>query len=229
MVSSLDAAPLRKRMVESMAIRVLIVDDHKVVRYGLRTLLSSYLDVEVVGEAEEGTAALKAAADLSPDVILLDILMPGSDGVEVAYELRQRVPNARIIILTAFNNDEYILGALRAGAYAYLLKSTSDETLIQTIRFVYQGQRVISPELMDRVLQQFQVLAQASARGESTLSGEELRVLQLIASGATNEEIAKEINWSARTVKRKVEEIISKLEVHNRTQAVAVAIKRGLI
>jgi two-component system response regulator DevR len=210
-------------------IRILIVDDHPMVRRGLRSLLSSYQDIEVVGEAEDGAAALQAAADLSPDVILLDIWMPGPGGVEVAYQLRHQAPVAKIVILTAFDNDEYVLGALRAGAYAYLLKSTSDETVVEAIRLVHQGKRLLSPALMDKVLRQFQALATTHARHESGLSEQELRVLELIAQGATNREISEETYWSERTVKRKIEGITAKLEARNRAQAVAEAIKRGLI
>jgi two-component system response regulator DevR len=210
-------------------IRVLIVDDHPMVRRGLRSLLSSYQDIEVVGEAEDGVAALRAAADLSPEVILLDIRLPGPDGVEVAYQLGHQAPEAKIIILTAFDSDEYVLGALRAGACAYLLKSTSDETVVEAIRLVHQGKRLLSPSLVDKVLRQFQTFATTHARHQSGLSEQELRVLELIAQGATNKEISEEMYWSERTVKRRIEEITAKLEARNRAQAVAAAIKRGLI
>lgn len=211
------------------AIRVLIVDDHAMVRRGLRSLLSSYWDIEVVGEAEDGAAALRAAVDLSPDVILLDIRLPGLDGTEVACRLRHEAPKAKIIVLTAYDRDEYAFGALRAGAYAYLLKSTSDETLVESIRLVHQGKHLLSPALMDTVLQQFQILAEAHARCESGLSEQELRALELIAQGASNREISKEMYWSERTAKRKAQGIMDKLGARNRAQAVAEAIKRGLI
>ena len=209
-------------------IRVLIVDDHPMVRRGLQSLLSSYSDIVVVGEAGDGAAALQAAG-LSPEVILLDIQLPGLDGVEVARQLRRVMPAAKIIALTAYENEEYVLKAMRAGAYAYLLKSTSDETVIEAIRLVHQGKRILSPTLMDGVLRQFQTLAQTQARYESGLSEEDVRVLALIAQGATNEEIASETHWSERTVKREIEQIMSKLGARNRAQAAAEAIKRGLV
>jgi DNA-binding NarL/FixJ family response regulator len=210
-------------------IRVLIVDDHPIVRRGLRSLLSSYPDIEIVGEAEDGTEALHAVQDLSPHVILLDIQMAGADGIEITSRILRSAPQTKIIILTAYDNDEYILGAFRAGAYAYLLKNSLDETVVETIRLVQQGRRLLSPTLTDQVLRQFHVLAQAHANREHELSQEDVQVLGLMANGATTDEIAKETHWSESTVKRKVEEISAKLGARNRTQAVAIALKEGLI
>lgn len=211
------------------AIRILIADDHAMVRRGLRSLLSAYPDLEIVGEAEQGAAALRMTLELKPDIVLLDILMPGPDGVEVAQQIHREFPDCRVMILTAYENQEYVVRALRAGAYAYLLKSAADENLVESIRLVHQGKHLLSPELIDQVMREFQVLAQGVAVAESGLSQEDLAVLGLIARGATNEEIAQEMFWSERTVKRKVEEITGKLEARNRAQAVAEAIKRGLI
>ncbi len=219
MAESLELAP----------IRVLIVDDHPMVRRGLRSLLSSYPDIKVVGETEDGTAALQAATELYPHVILLDIQMIGVDGIEIASRILRNAPQVKIIILTAYDNEEYILGAFRAGVYAYLLKNSSDETVVETIRLVQQGKRLLSPSLMDQVLRQLHLLAEAHASREHKLSQDEVHVLARIANGATNEEIASEIHWSERTVKRKIEEITIKLGARNRAQAVAIAIKEGLI
>lgn len=210
-------------------IRVLIVDDHPMVRRGLKSLLSSYPDITVVGEASDGAAALRAASELAPGVVLLDIQLPGLDGVEVAYKLRHANPDVRIIALTAFENEEYVLKAMQAGAYAYLLKSTSDETVVEAIRLVDQGKRTLTPSLMNGVLRQFQALAQAQARSEVDLSEQDIKVLTMIAQGATNEEIAQDTHWSERTVKREIEEVMLKLSARNRAQAVAEAIRRGLI
>ena len=210
-------------------IRVLIVDDHPIVRRGLRSLLSSYPDIEIVGEAEDGTEALHAVQDLSPHVILLDIQMAGANGIEIMSRILHSAPQTKIIILTAYDNDEYILGAFQAGAYAYLLKNSLDETVVETIRLVQQGRRLLSPSLTDQVLRQFHVLAQAHASREHELSQDDLQVLGLMANGATTEEMAREIHWSESTVKRKVEEISAKLGARNRTQAVAIALKEGLI
>lgn len=210
-------------------IRVLIVDDHPIVRRGLWSLLSSYPDIQVVGEAQEATAALLAVRDLAPQVVLLDIQMDGVDGIDIAARLLRSAPLTKIIILTAYDNDEYVLGAFRAGAYAYLLKNSLDETVVETIRLVHQGRRLLSPSLMDQVLRQFHVLAQAHAGHAHQLSPDDVRVLALIANGATNEEIAKETHWSESTVKRKIEEIAATLGARNRAQAVAIGIREGLI
>ena len=151
-------------------IRVLIVDDHAMVRRGLQSLLSLYRDIEVVGEAGDAASAVQAAVELSPEVILLDIRLPGPSGIDAAKRLRKEAPEARIIALTAHDNDEYILEALRAGVRAYLLKSTADETVVETIRLVHQGKRLLSPALMDKVLQQFEDLMSPQAGAESDLA-----------------------------------------------------------
>lgn len=213
----------------STAIRVLIVDDHPMVRRGLKSLLSSYSDIEIIGEAGDGVTALDKAVQLTPDIVLLDIQMPELDGVEVAQRLRRVAPKAKIIALTAFDNQEYVFNAIQAGVYAYLLKSTSDDTLVEAIRHVQQGKHIVAPSLVDPVLKQFQTLTQVRAQEETGLSKQDLKVLALIAQGATNEEIANETHWSERTVKREIEQIMTKLGARNRAQAVAEAIKRGLL
>jgi DNA-binding NarL/FixJ family response regulator len=210
-------------------IRVLIADDHPTLRRGLRSLLALYPDIAVVGEADSGPAIVRAAVDLTPDVILLDVLLPGPDGVEVAQRLRRESPQAKVIMLTAYDNDEYVLGALRAGACAYVLKSTSDQTLVESIRQVHQGKRLLSPTLVDKVLLEFQSMGNVRARQESGLSEHELRVVELMAQGKTNRDIARETCWSDRTIKRKVEDIMAKLGARNRAHVVAEATRRGLL
>jgi DNA-binding NarL/FixJ family response regulator len=210
-------------------IRVIIVDDHPMLRRGLRNLLSEYPDMQVVGDFADGETTLESVAALQPDVILLDIKLPGMDGVTVSQQIQQIMPEAKIIHLTAYQDDEFLQSAFRTGAYAYLLKSAPYEVVIDTVRRVYHGEHLLSPALMDQVLRQFKNLAQAQARQETGLSEEDLKVLQLIAKGATNEEIAEAMYWSDRTARRKIEEISAKLDARNRTQAVAEAIKRRLI
>ncbi len=210
-------------------IRVVVVDDHPMVRRGLRSLLSAYPDIEVVGEFEDGAATLKSAPALQPDVILMDIKMPGMDGVALAHQFHQIAPQAKIIHLTAYEDDEYLQSSFRSGAYAYLLKSASDETVVNTVRRVHAGERLLSPSLINKVLEQFQNLAQSEARHQAGLEEQDLQILVLVAQGATNEDIAKTTSWSERTVKRRIEEICEKLGTRNRAQAVAEAIKRGLI
>ena len=210
-------------------IRVLIVDDHPVVRQGLQSLLSNYSDIQVAGEADTGLRALEVAALLQPDVVLLDIRLPGANGTDVTRQLRRQNPKARIIILTAYEDDEYLIEALQAGAHGYLLKSASHETLAEAIRNAHAGRRVLSPSLVDGVLRQFEELAKESLVSQSGLSESELEILPLLAEGATNKEMAERLYWSEATVKRKMKDILAKLEVSNRAQAVAEAMKRGLI
>ncbi len=210
-------------------IRVLIVDDHPVVRQGLQSLLSNYPDIQVAGEADTGLGALEEAALLQPDVVLLDIRLPGASGMDVARQLRRQNPQARIIILTAYEDDEYLIGALQAGAHGYLLKSASHETLAEAIRNAHAGRRVLSPSLVDGVLRQFESLAKESLVSQSGLSESELEILPLLAEGATNKEMAERLYWSEATVKRKIGDTLAKLGVSNRAQAVAEAIRRGLI
>lgn len=167
-------------------IRVLIVDDHPMVRQGLRSVLSLDQDIQVVGEAGEGLNALQAAENLSPDVILLDIQLPGPTGVELVDQLYKKAPRTRIIMLTAFDNNQYVLDALTAGAYAYLLKNSTNETVVETIRIVHEGRRLLSPSLIDPVVRQFQTLAKAHVRRESQLAEDELRAIRLVADGADN-------------------------------------------
>lgn len=210
-------------------IRVLICDDHAMIRRGLRSLLSSFEDIRVVGEASDGATAVQAVTELAPDVLLLDVQMTGPDGIAVGARVHREFPQLRIIILSAYDDDEYIKGALQAGASAYLLKSSSDETVVEAIREVHRGKRFLTPALMDRVLQQYQDVLQDQVKNAFGLTSDELQVLRLIAQGATNEEIAKEMYWGERTVKRKVEEIMIKMGARNRAQAVAEAIKKGVI
>ncbi len=210
-------------------IRILIADDHPIVRQGIRSLLTQYDDLEVVGEAGTGPAVLQQAARLKPDVILLDVRMTGANGIEIARQLRREHPEIRIIILTTYDDEKYLYGALQVGAQAYLLKDVSLETLPAAIRAVYQGERLLSPLLVDKVLREFQSLAIEKLRRDAGLSEEELRILRAMAEGANNKEIAEEFFWSEVTVKKKVQEILVKLNAENRTQAVAQAIRQGLI
>ncbi len=210
-------------------IRVVLVDDHPMVRRGLRSLLSEYPDIQVVGDFEKGADALESAAELQPDVLLIDIKMQGMDGISLANQLRQTRPEAKIIHLTAYEDDEYLQSAFRAGASAYLLKSAADETVVDAVRRVHSGERLLSPSLMSQVLRQYQNLAQSDAQHQAGLDDQDLQVLVLAAQGATNDDIAKSTSWSERTVKRRIEEICDKLSTRNRTQAVAKAIKMGLI
>lgn len=211
------------------AIRVLIVDDHPVVRQGVRSLLVNHSDIQVVAEAESAANLFATLNGNPPDVILLDVRMPGPSGIEITQRLKRERPSIKVIILTTYEDDEVLFGALRAGADGYLLKSTSPEILASSIRSVARGERLMSPGLVDKMMRQFQDLAAQKVRTDSGLTDHELQVLQLVAGGATNKEIADKLFWSEVTVKRKTQDIFEKLGVANRAQAVAEATKRGIL
>lgn len=212
-----------------MRIRVLVVDDHPVVRIGVQHLLANDPEVEVVGEADSGPQALEQVAALQPDVVILDMRLPGSDGVELTRQLRRNYPDVKIVVLTAYRDEEYLLGALRAGAHAYLLKQASHEMLCDAVHRVYRGERLLSPTLISRVLEEFEAMARERVIENSHLTETELQILSHIAAGDTTREIAQKLHWSEATVHRRVQEILIKLNVSNRAQAVAEAIRRGLI
>ncbi|MBI5032448.1 MAG: response regulator transcription factor [Chloroflexi bacterium] len=211
------------------AIRVLICDDHPIVRQGVRSVLMNHADIAVVGEAENASTLFAIIDSLKPDVVLVDIRMPGQSGIDVTQRLKRDYPDVKVIILSTYDDDEFLFGALRAGADGYLLKSASQEVLADSIRQVGHGERLLSPTLVSKVMREFRDLAKDKARGESGLTDQEVEVLRMIAAGATNKEIAEKLYWSEVTVKRKVQDILEKMGVANRAQAVAEAGKRGLL
>lgn len=206
------------------AIRVLIVDDHQVVREGLQQMLKPEADIKVVGEADSFEVALKQAESLSPDIILMDIKMPGVDGVEATRRIKAKMPACRIIMLTL--HEEYVAEAIEAGAEGYLLKDIRRDELIRAIRVVEQGKVPLGPFSKD-ILTGFA----ASSKGaeELRLSERELSILQMIANGNNTQEIGTQLFLSATTVKRNVRRILDKLNVHNRSEAVAEAYRKKLI
>lgn len=212
-----------------MTIRVLIVDDHAIFRFGLRSLLADEPDISVVGEADSYSATLAAVAQLNPDIVILDVRLGGVDGIHTARQLQQQHPQVRVMFLTTYEDSQYLIGALQAGAYAYLLKSSSYDSLASMIRSVQRGQRMLAPELVHHVLDEFHRMAKERLRQEAGLSDQEIEVLRLLADGATSRDIADRLFWSEVTVKRKIQDIADKLNVANRMQAVAEAVRRGLI
>jgi DNA-binding NarL/FixJ family response regulator len=208
-------------------IAVLIVDDHAVVREGLRAFLQLQEGIEVAGEAGDGEEALEQALALRPDVILMDLVMPKLDGVRAMRELRARLPDSRVIVLTSFLDDERLLPAIQAGAAGYLLKNAEPAELARAIRAAHRGETIIDPTVASRLVQ-----AIADGRGspaDQTLTRREREVLELIARGRSNKRIAFELGISEKTVKTHVGHVLAKLGVSDRTQAALVAVHEGLI
>ncbi len=223
------AAHPKEGMNPMARIRVFVVDDHPIVRHGICSLLNMLKDVEVVGEADSPPAVLTQVERLEPDIVLLDIRLGDYNGLQIARQLRRTHPDTRVIVLTSFDNDEYLFEALEVGAHAYLLKDTALDDLPAVIRAVHAGRRLLSPVLMDHVLAEFQHLAKEKNVLSTGLTSEERTILLHMADGMTNREIAAKIHYSEPMVKKKFQDILEKLGVVNRTQAVALAIRRGLI
>ncbi|MFQ5872903.1 MAG: response regulator [Dehalococcoidia bacterium] len=209
-------------------IKVLIVDDHTVVRDGISAMLGRQRDFAVVGEAQDGLEAVERARELWPDVILMDLRMPELDGVEAMRRIRGENADVKFIVLTTYDNDEYLFHAIEAGAKGYLLKDASREELFQAVRTVHRGESLIQPGVAAKVLDRFAQLSR-QATGTEGLSEREVEVLQLMARGAGNKEIADSLSVSESTVKTHVANIFLKLDVTHRTEAVTQALQRGII
>ena len=213
-------------------IRVVIADDHPIVRMGLAIVLDQENDLEVVGQASNGKEAVSLARDLRPDVILMDLQMPEMNGVEAIKKISQEFPNVETIILTTFDTDEYIFSGIEAGAKAYLLKDSPPDEVIKAIRTVSSGESLIQPSvarrLMDRLSDQ-SLAPVAKQPPESILSPREREVLQLVAKGGSNKSIAADLFIGESTVKTHIIHIFNKLDVKDRTEAVAEAAKKGII
>ena len=208
-------------------IRVLIVDDHPVVRDGLRGVLTAEPDLAVVGEAGDGAEALARIAAASPsepvDVVLMDLRMPVMSGVEAIKELRRNASAPRVLVLTTFDTDRDVLPAIEAGATGYLLKDTPREELLRAVRAAHRGEAVLSPAVAGRLM------GQVRSPAEEALSARELEVLQLVAGGATNREAARKLFISEATIKTHLLHIYAKLDVRDRASAVSAAYRRGLL
>jgi DNA-binding NarL/FixJ family response regulator len=208
-------------------IRIIVADDHPMLREGLVAVLATQPDFEVVGEASDGSEVVRLAGNLRPDVILLDLEMPGTDGVAALEGLREAGSEARAIVFTAYDTDQRILGALRAGARGYLLKGASRAEIFDAIRTVNAGGSLLQPDVTARVLEH---IGRGDARAQADqLTPRELEVLGLISQGLHNSEIAGRLFVTERTVKFHVSSILAKLGADNRTEAVALAARRGLI
>lgn len=210
-------------------IRLLVADDHPVVRDGLVAMLSTQPDFVVVGEAATGIEAVERAAVLAPDVVLLDLEMPGMDGVEALRRIRAARPDVPVIVFTAFDTDERILGAVQAGARGYLLKGAPRDELFKAIRVVGEGGSLLQPVVASKLLQHISRQSDKPAASVEVLTDRETEVLALLAQGKTNKEIAAALVISERTVKFHVGSILGKLGAGNRTEAVTIAAQRGLV
>lgn len=210
-------------------IRVIVVDDHQVVREGVISMLRAASGIQVVGQAADAPEAIRKAKELKPDVVLLDIRLPGANGWEVCQRLSSLLPETRVIMLTSFPDEDYLFRALRAGARGYLLKTASHEEIVDAITSVARGKRLLSAPLVDKLVARFSNLAREMERLESGMAQEEIEILRLLSQGATNREIAQRTHWSEVSVKRKLQRIFDKLGVEDRTSAAVEAMRRGLI
>jgi two-component system NarL family response regulator len=201
-------------------ISVLIADDHAVVRMGLRALLESQPDMEVAGEAAEGAAAVEAFTTLRPDIVLADLRMPGMGGREVIAAIQKVSPDAKVIVLTSFDGDEDIFRAVQAGARGYLLKACAPEELLEAVRTVHAGGRLLAPAVAARL---------AERVNSPSLTAREVAVLELVAKGLSNKEIGSALFLAEDTVKNHLKHIYAKLDVSDRTEAVLQAVQRGII
>jgi NarL family two-component system response regulator LiaR len=208
-------------------IRILIADDHAIVREGLRALLATEPDLELVAEATDGIQAVTKARALKPDVILLDLMMPRMDGVEAIAEIKKDWQEARIIVLTSFSDDEKVFSAIRSGALGYLLKDSSPQDLLNAIHTVANGEGFLSPTIASKVMREINQPPKLPPT-KDPLTERENEILQLVAQGLTNDEIAEKLVVSERTVRTHVSNILAKLQLANRTQAALYALKEGL-
>jgi NarL family two-component system response regulator LiaR len=208
-------------------IRILIVDDHAVVREGMRAFIQIKPDMEVVGEAADGIEALEKARDLDPDVILLDIVMPRLDGIGAIEQLKKQGSQARILVITSFTEDEQIFPAIKAGALGYLLKDSKPQELIQAIRDVYRGEPSLHPTVALKLMNELNREPELPPT-EEPLTERELEVLKLIAQGHSNREIGEHLHLSERTVGKYASNILDKLHLANRTQAALYALRTGI-
>jgi DNA-binding NarL/FixJ family response regulator len=208
-----------------MAIRILLADDHSVVRKGVRDFLEEEPDLEVVGEASDGVQAIEMAQALEPDVVVMDIKMPQLGGIEATKRIKAAVPYVRVLALSAYDDDPYIWGLLEAGASGYVLKTAESRELISAIRTVAAGRSALDPAIAPRIIAR----ASRPAAGSESLTDREIEVLRLAARGLTNKQIGHDLDISDRTVQNHLANIYTKLDVQSRTEAVTAALQRGLI
>ena len=220
-------------VIDGEPIRVLIADDHALFRRGLNMVLESEEGIEVVAEAEDGEDAVKKSEEFAPDVVLMDVRMPRMSGIEATRTIRDITPSVRILMLTVSDEEDDLYEAIKAGANGYLLKEISVEEVAEAIRAVVQGQSLISPSMASKLLNEFNSLAKKAEERQQypapALTGRELEVLKLVAKGMSNREIADQLYISENTVKNHVRNILEKLHLHSRMEAVIYAVKERLL
>ncbi len=212
---------------DSEKIAIVLVDDHAIVRQGLRTYLELQPDIEVVGEASDGNEAVVVVRDSLPDIVLMDLVMPNSDGVEATRAITAMSPSTRVIVLTSFSEDEKVFASIKAGAQGYLMKDVLPQDLVKAIRTVYSGEAQLDPEIARKLMQEFTHPQPVSPRHD--LTERELEVLRLIAQGKTNRDIAEDLVLSEKTVKTHVSNILQKLHLSDRTQAAVYALRQKIV
>ncbi len=208
-------------------IKILVCDDHAIVRIGLRSLIAGNSGMQLVGEATDGEKAVALAKKLKPDVIIMDLVMPGKDGIAAIKEIKKKNPHIRILVLTSFSDDNKVISSIKAGANGYLLKDSSPEDLIQAIREVYQGKSSLHPVIAQKVIRELHQPSDHAPANEP-LSEREVEVLQYVAQGMSNQEIAGMLKIKEGTVRIHVGNILNKLQLANRTQATLYALRKGL-
>jgi len=209
-------------------IRILVADDHLIIRQGLRLILETQDGFELVGEAADGAEAIRLCSELKPEVVLMDLRMPGMDGLTAIERMRVEQPGIAVVILTTFNEDDLMMRGLRAGAKGYLLKDTDRETLFNTIRAARRGETLLKPDILARVLSKAGGTS-APVHAQTDLTGRELEVLKAVAQGERSKEIAVRLGISERTVKAHLASIYNRLGVDSRAAAIAVAAQKGLL
>ena len=210
-------------------ITILIADDHALVRQGVRAFLDTQPDLNVLGEAENGAQAVEMAANLVPDVVLMDLVMPGMDGVEATRRIKRASPRTQVVMLTSYHEDEHIFPAIRAGALSYVLKDLSPRDLADVVRKASHGEAVLHPKVASRVIMELQGARRDGVNAFTELSDREMEVLRLIAEGMSNAEIAEKLVLSEKTVKGHVSNILGKLHLEDRTQAAVFAWREGIV
>jgi NarL family two-component system response regulator LiaR len=218
---------MQNMKTEPDSISILLADDHAIVREGLRTLINTEPGMEVVGEAEDGVEAVLKAHAFKPNVLLLDMVMPRKDGLQTIIEIKSSLPDTQILVLTSFSEDDKVFPAIKAGALGYLLKNTSPQKLIDSIREVHRGEPSMSPDIAIKLMRELQSETDLPPT-EAPLTERELEVLKLLAKGMSNQEIAEKLFIGEGTVRTHVSSILDKLHLANRTQAALYALREGL-